>query len=260
MGKGPAAPGAVTDQNFVGVGPKPGPDRSGEGPLSQNNLAEGGRQLGRSSLRVAQGAGAGAVALPTLKAVGSYAGPDISRRFHNFRANTAAQTAANFAPGRASVEAEIRGLTARKALASPRANQVLLDAAKKLGPADLATLNSRLAANGNFIDMAGRRTDPFLGKLYGQVQKDMLAARQAKIPTLDYYKANIAQARAAESAARAKALAAAGRTPTPLAATRAGFGGKTNILGLGKLRNPVLGALMGGGYQAQKEVRNGPDE
>jgi hypothetical protein len=101
-------------------------DRSGESVLSKNNLAEGGRQLGRSGLRVGAAAGAGAVGLPVLSAV--------------------------------------------------------------------------------------------------------------------------------------KARAMAAKTPTPMAATRAGFTNRTNILGLGRMRNPLLGALMGGGIQTGREINNGPDE
>jgi len=210
------APTAVDNGNFVGVGgDKPPFERSGESFFSGKNLAEGGRQLGRSGLRVGTAAGIGAVGLPTVKAIGAYAGPDISRRWHNSNASSAGQRATVFGNSANAEAAKLKGLYARKVLAGPNAKQV---------------------------------------------QRDLLAKRNTIRSTVAHYRASEATAKAEQAAAAAKATAAAGRTPTPGAATRAAFKGRQNILGLGKLRNPVLGALMGGGYQAQREARNGADE
>jgi multidrug efflux pump subunit AcrA (membrane-fusion protein) len=224
-----------------------------------NNLAEGGKQLARSGLRVAQGAGAGAIAFPTVMAMADKAGPDISRRYHNFNASTAASTAKNFTAPQADLQNRIRALTAAKVIRGPGANDAYLRAARNLGPTQLAELNRRLAAHGGFIDMSRRSSDSFLQTLYGQVQKDMAARRAPLEATLNSYKAQVAKAQAEEAAARAKAQAAAARTPSARAATRAGFAGRTNLW-IGKLRNPILGALMGGGIQSGREASRGPDK
>jgi len=246
--------------------PPPKPvNRDGESVLDTKNLAQGARQAGRSGLRIATSAGAGAVALPTIKGLSAYAGPDISRRWHSFNANTAASTAANFKAPQAGILAQMKALGPASVISGPGANAAYLDAAKKLGPAAEAELTRRLAGGGGFIDMRARATDPYLQQLYGQLQKDTAAKMAPLRANLSYYRGSEATARAEEAAARAKALAAAGRTPTPLAAAKGGFTGKTNLgygktFTLGKMRNPILGALMGGGYGAKKEIANGPDE
>lgn len=254
----PPAPNSVDNSNFVGVGEAPpGPDQVAEAGKA---VAEKGKQLGSSGLRIGGAAGAGAVGLPVLSAVKNRAVPSIQRRWHNWGANAAGERAKVFGSQAQSTAAQLKGLYARKVLAGPNANQVLEAAAKRLGSSDYLELTKRLRTHGGFIDMRHRHTDPYLKRLHDQVQKDLLAKRTSINNNVAYLRANEAAAKADQAKAVAKAQAAAARTPTPGAATRAGFTNKTNILGLGRMRNPLLGAILGGGYQTGREINGGPDE